>query len=107
MTSSNSLKVLILNISAGDKLSDDDENETYNSTSKITKTFERSKLRLPYGISHEDDLLHTIIEIMDDEIEELDCIPAYLFLMCIEHSASTFTEIQTRKLLLKISSGKC
>ena len=36
---------------------------------------------------------------------EFKLIPAYLLVMTIEHSAATFTEIQTRKLLLKICNG--
>lgn len=38
-------------------------------------------------------------------ILEFKLLPAYFLVMTVEHSAATFTEIQTRKLLLKICNG--
>ena len=72
---------------------------------KPLKSVVKSKLQLSYNIREEDSFLHTIIDITDEELEEFGVIPSYFFLMAIEHSAANFTDIQTRKLLLKISSG--
>lgn len=69
------------------------------------KQVNKSNLQLAYAIKDEEELLHTIIDIADEPTGDFKLTPAYFFMMAIEHSAATFTEIQTRKLLLKISSG--
>eukprot|EP00111_Clytia_hemisphaerica_P011167 TCONS_00032689-protein len=62
-------------------------------------------LQFVYAIKDEEELLHTIIDIADKDLGEFKLIPAYFLVMAIEHSAASFTEVQTRKLLLKICNG--
>ena len=62
------------------------------------------RLRLPYHIQDEDDLISMITQIIDLPGDAYKLSPAYLLIMCLEHSARYHTERQTRQLLLKISN---
>lgn len=87
-----------------DLLSSDNDEEKRHSD-EPSKSIEKSMLQLAYRLKDEDDLLHSIIDIADGDIGSFKLLPAYFFVMAIEHSARNFADIQTRKLLLKISSG--
>ena len=63
-----------------------------------------NRLRLSYRPEDEDRLLAMITNIVDPYTNNYKLTPAYLFLMCIEHSARHHSELQTRHLLLKISN---
>lgn len=65
---------------------------------------QKSTVRLFYDFIVEDKLLDTIMGVREEELESFTNIPAYILLMAIEHSAANFTEIQTRRFLLKIAS---
>ena len=69
------------------------------------RPFEKSYLHLEYSYDDEDNVLKTVIHIIDDDEEGFKLTPAYLLMMMIEHSASSFTELRTRRLLLKISTA--
>ncbi|XP_065659576.1 ras-associating and dilute domain-containing protein isoform X3 [Hydra vulgaris] len=69
------------------------------------KEVEKSYLQMSYDIKNEDEVLNMILDIADSDLGAFKLTPMYFFMMVIEHSAATFTELQTRKLLLKISSG--
>ena len=93
---------------ASDLSSDEEDAEATIKKSPTTfaprKQVTKSQLQFSYEYSDEEEVLQKIIEIAEDHTG-FKLTPAYLFVMMIEHSASAFTEIQTRKLLLKISSG--
>ena len=62
-------------------------------------------LQLSYLPQDEDALLDMIINIVDLAGDGYKLSPAYLLIMCIEHSAKYHTELQTRQLLIKISNA--
>lgn len=62
-------------------------------------------LWLSYSPQNEDELLDMIMNIVDLSGDGYKLSPSYLLIMCIEHSARYHTELQTRKLLIKISNG--
>ena len=63
-----------------------------------------NRLSLAYQPEEEDRVLGEITRAMDPHMEGYKLSPAYLFLMCIEHSAHHHSEVETRKLLLKIAN---
>lgn len=106
------VQVEILKDEESDDQSDDsdDEDSTQDFEQKQSnlaarRKVQKSGIQLAYQIKDEEELLHSIIEIAEKDAGDFKLIPAYFLVMTIEHSAATFTEIQTRKLLLKICNG--
>lgn len=62
-------------------------------------------LQLSYMPQDEDELLDMIMSIVDLAGDGYKLSPAYLLIMCIEHSARYHTELQTRQLLIKMSNA--
>lgn len=62
-------------------------------------------LRLSYLAQDEDEMLDMIMNIVDLAGDGYKLSPAYLLIMCIEHSARYHTELQTRQLLIKMSNA--
>lgn len=62
-------------------------------------------LQLSYLPQDEDELLDMIMSIVDLAGDGYKLSPAYLLIMCIEHSARYHTELQTRQLLIKMSNA--
>ncbi|XP_078347345.1 ras-associating and dilute domain-containing protein-like isoform X2 [Oculina patagonica] len=62
-------------------------------------------LRLSYLAQDEDEMLDMIMNIVDLAGDGYKLSPAYLLIMCIEHSAKYHTELQTRQLLIKMSNA--
>ena len=64
-----------------------------------------SILQLSYLPQDEDELLDMIMNIVDLAGDGYKLSPAYMLIMCIEHSARYHTELQTRQLLIKMSNA--
>lgn len=80
------------------------ETDTVVSETSLERTQESDgKLRLIYRVENEDKLIDTIMGLSQEDGYELT--PAYLVVLCVEHSSKYHTEIQTRRLMVKISNA--
>lgn len=59
---------------------------------------------LSYELEQEDKVLQEILKTLDPSGEEAKLTPAFLLILCIQHSAATFQMAQFRQLLLRIAS---
>lgn len=80
------------------------ETDTIVSDTSLERTQESDgKLRLIYRAENEDRLIDMIMGLSLEDGYELT--PAYLLVLCLEHSFKYHTEIQTRRLMVKISNA--
>lgn len=67
-------------------------------------TANENRLTIAFKVDQEDDLLDMITNIFEVKSDCYKFTTAYLLLMCIEHSARHHSEMQTRQLMLKVST---
>lgn len=63
-----------------------------------------AEVLLSYGLEQEDRVLQEILTSLDPSGDEPKLTPAFLLILCIQHSAATFQLTQFRQLLLRIAS---
>lgn len=59
---------------------------------------------LSYELQQEDQVLQQILKALEPSGEEAKLTPAFLLILCIQHSAASFQLMQFRQLLLRIAS---
>ncbi|CAG02211.1 unnamed protein product, partial [Tetraodon nigroviridis] len=59
---------------------------------------------LSYELEQEEQVLQEILQTLDPSGDEAKLTPAFLLILCIQHSAATFPLTQFRQLLLRIAS---
>ncbi|XP_043945427.1 ras-associating and dilute domain-containing protein isoform X2 [Protopterus annectens] len=71
--------------------------------SKYNRSSQRRKVQLEYESSFEDMLLDRIMSLIEPGGDDFKLTPAFLFCLCIQHSASAFSPGNFSQLLLKIA----